>query len=120
MFWAFAGSQPAGYFLLLSKRIRKSFLDESKKMKAKGWTILFIGSVFYFIGIILLYVAISMQNVALVTAVGSAQPFFVFLYALALSVFRPGIVKEDLSKATLSMKIISCVLIILGSWLVVI
>jgi len=119
LFWALLGGQAPVYFLLFLKNIRKSFLDEGRKMWIKGWLIKFVGSSVYMVGIVFLYVAISIHNVALVTAVSSSQPFFVFLYALILSVLAPKILKEDLGKENIAMKIISFVLIALGSWLIV-
>ena len=65
-------------------------------------------------GIILSFWAIERGPVSLVSTIMSTRPAFVFLYALALSLFFPAVLDEHLSKGVLVTKIVAISLIIGG------
>jgi drug/metabolite transporter (DMT)-like permease len=58
--------------------------------------------------------AITIAPVALVSVVSNTQPFFVFLFGIILSIWFPHIIKEDLRKKTVIIKIISMVIMFSG------
>ena len=65
-------------------------------------------------GIILSFWAIERGPVSLVSTVVSTRPAFVFLYALALSLFFPAVLDEHLSKGVMVIKVIAISLVIGG------
>lgn len=62
--------------------------------------------------------AISLAPVALVITVESPQPLFVFLVGLALSIWFPKLIKEDIRATTLALKLMTIILILLGVYLI--
>jgi len=70
-------------------------------------------------GVLSITIAMSIGFVTLVKALASVQPFFVFLFALILSVFYPKILKEEIKKKTVLHKFIATILIVIGAILVI-
>lgn len=69
-------------------------------------------------GIILINYAISLNSVSLISAMEGIQILFVLILAAILSKWYPGILKEELGKKTLLIKIIAIVIIIAGVYLI--
>ncbi|MAG08353.1 hypothetical protein CMO89_02685 [Candidatus Woesearchaeota archaeon] len=65
-------------------------------------------------GMLLVTIAASIGHVSLVNALSSIQPFFVLLLTLFLSLFFPHIIKEEITKSTISLKLIAIALMFLG------
>lgn len=63
-------------------------------------------------------IAISLGSVTLVNALASLQPFFVLVFMVILSVLYPHILKEEIGKSTLALKVISIILIFIGAILI--
>lgn len=70
------------------------------------------------LGVLFITIATSIGYVTLVNALSSVQPFFVLLFAVLLSIFYPSILKEELSKSIISLKILAIVLMFIGAILV--
>lgn len=66
------------------------------------------------LGTLFSIIATSIGFVTLVNALTSTQPFFVLLFTAFLSIFFPSILKEELSKSIISLKIIAIVLMFAG------
>jgi len=47
------------------------------------------------------------------------QPFYVFFYTIVLSILLPGILKEEINRETLLLKVSAVTLMFIGTWLVV-
>lgn len=62
--------------------------------------------------------ALSIAAAPLVSIVGGIQPVFVLLYGLALSVWLPHIVKEDIAKSVIGIKLLTILLIAIGLYFV--
>jgi hypothetical protein len=58
--------------------------------------------------------ALLLAPISLVQAVGSTTTLFVFLFGIALTVFLPGVGKEDLSPANLARKAGAAVVVMAG------
>lgn len=63
-------------------------------------------------------IAISLGSVTLVNALASLQPFFVLVFMVILSIFYPHILKEEIGKSALIVKIIAILLIFIGAVLI--
>lgn len=69
-------------------------------------------------GIIFITIALSAGYVTLVNAVASIQPLFVLLFVIVLSIFYPRIIKEEIDRSTLLLKLLAIVLMGAGAVLV--
>lgn len=118
LFWNFIGTSIIGFLLFCFPKIRGNFLRDIKRV---GRTILFwriLNTSMGLIAIIFYYIAISSGLVSLVAAVSSLEPFFVFIFALLLSLFVPRILKEDIGKGAIITKALAIILIIVGTLLI--
>ena len=84
--------------------------------KVLGWMTL--GESLNVAAVLLFTVAMSVGFVTLANALSSVQPFFVFLFALLISLFYPQILKEEIGKRTLLLKLLAIVMIFAGVLLI--
>jgi len=104
-----------GPLFLLSNRIRKNFLSCMKRFDKKAFLLMISVTLIYLIGVLSFYFAASISSISLVYAIVSTQPFFIFTYMLIITKMAPGIVKEEIDKSTILLKIIAICLIFLGT-----
>ncbi len=105
------------FLMLLYTPLRSIFISEAKKFKVDTWSLMSLNETIA-VGAEFSYAyAILLAPVALVSVVGSVQPFFVLIYGLILSIFFPHIVKEEIDKATIGTKAFSILLIFIGIYL---
>ena len=71
------------------------------------------------VGAFLLLIATSLASVTLVNTFSSTQPFFVLLFVVIIGLFYPKILKEDLRKSTVLLKIAATALVVIGGLLIV-
>ncbi len=69
---------------------------------------------FMFLGIIFSIFAYALGSVALVTSVGALQPMLTLILVVALGLFLPGRVKEELDRNSLVQKGLSFVVVVIG------
>jgi uncharacterized membrane protein len=79
-----------------------------------------IADVVVWIGYIFLFIATSLSEVSLVTALMSVQPLIVFIFTIILTIHRPKILKEEINRTSLLFKSLAVIFIIIGSYLIVI
>jgi len=104
----------ASFTLFLSRTFRKDFKEEIRRGDKTLWTI-FVGvALVDRLGILLNQWALSLSSAALVYAFEGTQVLFVFLIALFLSWFYPHIVKEEIDRKNLILKLIALVFMIVG------
>ena len=65
-------------------------------------------------GIILSFWAMERGPVSLVSTIMGARPFFVFIYALAVSRIYPMVLDERLSRGIIALKLVSIALVVGG------
>jgi drug/metabolite transporter (DMT)-like permease len=100
--------------LLFYAPYRKSFLKEGLYLPFKIWFIMTCNQLLAILAELSSSFAFSLAPVALVSIITGAQPLFTFLFAVILSKWFPHILKEDLRKSTIWIKILSIVLIFGG------
>lgn len=87
--------------------------------KAKGGVEhLLLTGLFTSFGISMLFVAISIGPVSLVTALASIRPFLVSIFALILSFLYPEFIEEHLTTGIIIQKMVATFLVVAGSVLV--
>jgi len=69
-------------------------------------------------GILLSVMAMSIGYITLVSSLQAFQPFFVLLFTILLSIFFPSILKEEISKSTIFLKVLAIASIVIGVILV--
>jgi len=116
-FWNMYGINAAclgGIFLIFS--LRPSVIGEIRQMKqrntALGLTVL--NETIAMAGFIMSFWAMEQGPVSLVSTIIGTRPAFVFLYALLLSFFFPGVLNERFSRGVIITKVISIGLVIGG------
>jgi drug/metabolite transporter (DMT)-like permease len=100
--------------LLGSRKIRRDAKFYIKKITFRDKIIILADSVISLLAFILNYFAISLGPVTLVEAAGNIQLVFIFLLALFLTRFFPGILREKFDRKITMQKIAGIVLIITG------
>ena len=85
---------------------------------AGTWSILNINELIYIAGRVSNFYAITLGLVSLVAVLGGTIPLFVFLFGLMLSLWFPGIIKEDITRASIVTKISSIILVSCGLWFI--
>lgn len=117
-FWSLMGSFIGVVFLLTFSKPRREFFEMVTNIGKRTFLVTLIGEGIYLLGLICWLIATSLGFVSLVSAFAGLQPFYVFGYMLFLSLFMPKILKEEVSKEVISLKIFSIALMFLGTFLV--
>jgi len=117
-FWMMIGSGCGVMCLLAFSKPRKEFVEALPFLGKRTFLVAILGEGTYALGIIFSLIAISLSYVSLVSALAGLQHFFVFVYVLLLSLFVPRILKEELSKNVVLLKIIAIALMIVGTWFI--
>jgi drug/metabolite transporter (DMT)-like permease len=116
--WQLIGYQITVPFFLLAGRVRKNFLRDVKKVNKRVFSLMVINTLIYLVAILLFYFAASISSISLVFAIASTQPFFIFIYTLIITKIASGIIKENIDKSTVLLKIIAICLIFLGTFFI--
>ena len=119
IFWNQVGMFLFGLCCFLYKPYRKSFFEvlEENSVAVIGLNILEqIGET---IGVIVNYFAVLLAPAALITLVTySAQPLFVFLLGILLTILFPKFIKENISKRHLITKFVAILIMMIGVFFV--
>ncbi|MBU6142158.1 EamA family transporter [Patescibacteria group bacterium] len=91
--------------------------SDIRGLSSEVWALIMSNELIYIIARFCTFYAILLAPVYLVAAVGSSGPVFVFLYGLALSLWLPGLIHEDLRRGTLIKKGIAIGVIVVGALL---
>ena len=106
-------------FALFLPSIRRQFVNTFKNMRTKIKSLLFFKMLIDFSGFIFLGYAVMNGPISLVNALSSSiQPLIVFLLALAISFYFPKLIKEEINKTAILVKIIALVLVMVGIWFI--
>jgi len=77
-----------------------------------------ISGIFTMLGSLVITIAASTGPVTLVNAISMTRPFFVLLFATVLSIFYPKILREELGKSAIILKVAAIILMFIGAILV--
>jgi len=120
-FWTIFSYIRIGSFIAITPIFCLNFKDFSNiiKKRKKVVGVIICSRTVSLVARLLLTIALSLGYVTLVNALTSVQPFFVFLYATILSVFYPKILKEELRKEIIGLKLIAIIMIFVGAILII-
>ncbi|HLE07874.1 MAG TPA: EamA family transporter [archaeon] len=77
-----------------------------------------LNQIIYVSARVLLNLSFSLAAVSLVTSIQGFVGVFVLILTTAISIFFPKILKEDISKSALGLKIVAIVLMFIGVWII--
>ncbi len=98
----------------------RRFFAEFKNIRAKTWSLITMNEGIFFFGRLSGFFALALGPVALVSVLGNLNPLFVFFFGLILSIWLPAILKEDISRSTVRIKIAAIILVFIGGSLLVV
>lgn len=117
IFWSSLGSLAAVLPLLG----RKEIYSEVKGYFRGGRILLYAlvaDEIFDLMGRGAFIFAYAVGSVSLVSSVSALQPFITLVYVIALGLFYPGILSEEMDRRTISIKTIAIILIASGIYLI--
>ncbi len=115
-FWVHAGLGLSGVFIyIFSKNYRQSFKEMMQMGGVKIFTLNTVSEVVSVLGNLASSYATLLAPVALVLIIGNFQPAILLVLTLISTKFFPDIIKENLNRRILLPKIISIIIIVIGS-----
>ena len=105
-----------GIFLgSLSLLIVGKYRKEVMAAKKKTFGILFISGIFGVSGLICMIMALSLGPASLISGIEQTQSLFVLFYVVILTHLKPHIIKEDITRGPLMIKIFAILMMIVGA-----
>ncbi len=112
----FAGMQLGGFLCGFS--LLFPYRRELVKLKAKTISLVLISQLFGVAGLLSFIYAVSLGPITLISAIENIQPVFVLLYVTILTILKPHIIEEEISKGPLLLKAVAIIVIVIGAYLV--
>lgn len=122
-FWPFLmmfmfGRSVVAFSGLAIPSVREKCSSEVKKLKRNFALTLALGSVMWTLGIIFLFYAASLGPITLVSTTGLISPLFTLVFAILITKLLPKVLKEEVDRKTVALKLVAIVLIFLGTYLI--
>lgn len=118
IFWQYVGLTVFGFLILIFyKKFREDFVLMVANPKVKILSLNILSEVLYILGALANNFALLIAPVALVFVVNSYQPLFVFIAGVLFTIFLPEFASEKISKKHFLHKLISIIIILIGSYL---
>ena len=90
-------------------------------IKANGYPamgVIILSEVINLLAMLFATIAASMGYITLVNAMSSLQPFFVLVFAVGMSIWYPKILKEEIGKSAIALKILAIVIMFAGAMMI--
>lgn len=119
-FWKILPYEGFGVFLcavlifVLPGKNLKTFKHQTSELKKKVFLLMFANEIVYISARYFGFYALSLISASLVGILAGLQPLFVLIFGIILSVWFPYILKEITTKKTITLKLISTIVIIIG------
>lgn len=97
--------------------VRHAFIKTNKEVGKKVMGIMVVNEIVLILAKGIMFLAISLGSVALVSVLGGTQVFYGIVFGLVLTLIAPKIFKEEIGKKHLLKKVILMSLLFLGIWL---
>lgn len=117
MVWTRIGFVLPVPFILLFKKNRKAIFNAPKEAGAKNVALYYASRATGTLGGFLQTYAVKIGSVSLVSALQGLQFVFLLIFAVFISIYYPNILKENITKDTIMLKIISIAMISSGLFL---
>lgn len=102
------------FFLFLSAKFRRVFKKDFKQLSCGTKGKVFMIALMDESAVLVNMWALSLGPVALISVLGGLQSVYVFIIVVLISLFRPHIIKEELDKRNILLKLTALVIIICG------
>ncbi len=119
-FWSIVGNFIGISLLVAVPLIRRRLTKQVIKLDKRTWLFILASDVFWWFGSIIFFIALSIGYVSLTVALMSIQPLAVFILTLILTIHRPKVLREEISRGNIILKLLAIILIFIGSYLIVI
>ena len=96
----------------------KDIREAVRKHKAKAIGLASLSEFLNLAAVFLIVIASSVGYVTLIGALVSVQPFFVLLFAALLSIYVPRVLKEEISRSTIALKLVAIAIMFTGAMLI--
>lgn len=118
IFWIYVGSILIGlFFLAFIKNYRNEFLRIMKVNRVPVIGLNVLNEILATLGDLAFKFAMLLAPLALVQSVNGFQPFFVFIFGVILTLFFPKLGTESLLKKHLAQKVITIVIMFVGTYI---
>lgn len=118
-FWNILGTFCGAVALFSRTRLRRLISETIASSGKRILLVTFVGEGMYVSGTVCSLIALSLVEAPVASAFFGLQPFYVFFYILFLSLFLPKILKEDITKTSILIKIVAIALMFVGTWLII-
>lgn len=118
--WIRIGSLITVLTFLLHKKTRRGIIKSIRKLKGKNRGIFFSNQVLSAIGFSLQNYAIALGSVVLVSSLQGIQYGFLLILGVLITIFKPHIVKENISRNIILQKVVAIILISIGLYFIAI
>ena len=109
---------PTPLLLLLIPSSRRKLTKSLSDLKPTGWILVMLGMFFVTTASLSGLWALTIGPVTLVSVFRGFQSLFVLVYAVLLSIWLPKILKEELSKSVIGIKVVAILLMSVGLYLI--
>ena len=98
---------------------RRKCFAEIGKLKRNFAFALAVGSISWTVAIVFFFYAASLGPITLVSTISIISPLFTLVFATLLSKHFPKILKEEIDRKTLALKLFAVLLIFIGTYLII-
>ena len=124
-FWSFLMMFMFGKFVvafpgLAIPSIRRKFSSEVKKLGRNLALTLASGSIMWNLGIIFFFYAASLGPITIVSTTGLISPLFTLFFAILITKYLPKVLEEEIDRKTVTLKLVAIVLIVFGTYLIIV
>ncbi|HUC20094.1 MAG TPA: hypothetical protein VMR98_01205, partial [Candidatus Polarisedimenticolaceae bacterium] len=98
-------------------KARHAFHDTLKTAGRSVLSIMFVNEVLFLVAKSLMFYAILLGPLAIVSVLGSAQVFYGILYGTVLTLAIPKLFKEDITPKAMARKVTLSAILVFGIWL---
>jgi len=123
-FWSFLMIFMFGRFLvafpgLSIPSVRRKFISEVRELGRNFVLTLASGSILWSLGIIFFFYAASLGPITLVSTISLISPLFTLFFAIFITKYLPKVLKEEIDRRTVALKLVAIVLVIIGIYLII-
>lgn len=98
---------------------RRKFTSEVREL-GRNYSLTFVsGIILWNLQLIFVFYAASLGPITLVSTTILLSPFFILLFTILITKYLPNVLKEEIDRSTVAMKLIAIVLIFVGTTLII-
>jgi len=100
-------------------QVRRKAFSEVKQLQLGPALTLASASIMWTLGIVCFFYAASLGPITLVSATVLISPLVTLLFAILITKYLPGVLKEEIDTGTIALKLIAIILIVVGTYIMV-